>query len=121
MYKIQVKLDLDMSRAGTQEKQFMDEVGHIGVFETLLVSGMQSLYPQGIPMSKGKVLARLQRRFDECEKNVENVTIEDAEFDLIKSVFKNDDVKFQPGQYRPVMSILDNIEAATKVEKPKKP
>lgn len=113
MKKLSLETRIPKHKIDPAEVKFFDEQGAVGIFEILLNDALKSLYPQGVPMQKGKTLARLQRRLDAAEKHAESINLEDAEFDLVKRTFLHDDVKFSPQQYRVVLSIVENIEKAS--------
>lgn len=94
-----------------QEVKLMTDMGVIGVFEMLLVQGLTSIYPQGLPMPKGKTLARLQARILHITPKDTCIIIEDAEFDLVKQVFTGEEAKFQASQYGVVLQYADAIES----------
>lgn len=107
-------VELNAKFQSAEEKEYFIQFGTLGVFESLLNQAIGSMYPQGLPLPKGKILARIQRQIDtETSKYVlsTELNVEEAEFDLIKSTFQNDNVKFHPGQYRVVSQVIEAIEA----------
>lgn len=101
-----------MSKVSDVERKFFETTGLAGIFETLLVQGLTSMHPQGLPLSKGKTLARLQRRIEDTPKDATSMEIEDADYDLIKEVFSGEGARFAPQQYRIVSEIAANVESA---------
>lgn len=93
-----------------QEVKLMTDMGVVGVFEMLLVQGLSSIYPQGLPMTKGKILARLQARVAISPVQNTQIDIEDAEFDLVKQVFAGEEAKFQASQYGVILQYVDALE-----------
>lgn len=112
MKSFSVDLKLDLNKMPIPEKEFIEKVGYIGVFENMFIGGLNTIYPQGLPVSKTKTLARLQRRIEAMQKGDNELVCEETEFDLIKEVFLEDKAKFAPGQSRPVLSLIENIEKA---------
>jgi hypothetical protein len=104
------KVNLLHPKMVEQEVKLMAELGVIGVFETLLIQGLSSMYPQGLPMVKGKTLARLQARILGIPSTQTSINVEDAEFDLVKQVFAGEDAKFQATQYGVVLQYADALE-----------
>lgn len=116
MRKLSLEIDINLEKLVGDQKVFFEQSGNVGVFETLLNQALMSIHPQGVPISKGRTLARLQRQLDNVDKNSTVIFLEDAEFDLVKGAFTNDDAKFAPQQYRVVSSILVNIEGAQSIK-----
>ncbi len=88
--------------------KYLSEVGCGGMFELILNQGLSSQYPQGIPVQKGIILSRIQRKLDTEDHIVE---LEEAEFDLVKEAFGNN-AKFGATQFRLVSLYTENIEQA---------
>lgn len=113
---INLEIHVDRSKLIKPEQDFWDQIGFIGIFESLLLQGIQSLHPQGLPVVKGKILARIQQRIEDATKSATTLTVEDAEYDLIKSVFLNEQTTFQPQQYRVVTKFIELVEKAEVVK-----
>lgn len=92
--------------------------GYAEFFEALLANGVQSKFPQGnVPLSKGRILARIQDKLDNlkpkegAEPGV-NLNVEEAEYDLIKSVFLDEATSFHVSQLQLATIYADAVEAA---------
>lgn len=102
---------------GEAAKKFIAGLGFGKLLAEYLNQGISSLYPpppqgSGVPMSKGKVLGKVQTLLEGLPKDSESTTLEDAEFDLLKFVFLSDNVSFAPNQVRIASAFADTIEKA---------
>lgn len=91
------------------DKKYLFDVGYAGMFELILNQGLSSQFPNGgIPLHKGIILARIQRKLDLKDNSVE---LEEAEFDLVKEAF-GQNAKFSATQFRLVAIYMEKIEQA---------
>lgn len=112
-------IDLSISEKfleGSSNKALYDETGFAGFFEHLLNQGLSSKHPQGqVPFSKGKILARIQTKLDDLKPEKKTILeVEEAEFDLIKAVFLDENTTWGVPQMQVVVEFANAIEQAQK-------
>lgn len=115
MKQFNISLDISLDKMSTAERKFVEEQGHAGIFESLLLQGLQSIYPNGMPISKSKLVARIQKSIESLDKTATIFSAEESEFELIKDVFTGDGARFQASQSRAVLSMIENLEKAYSV------
>ena len=118
MKRIDISFDKEKFLQGEGNKQVFAVGGYAEFFEALLNNGVSSKHPQAqIPMSKGKILARIQNKLDAL-KPVDGgepgkyLDVEEAEYDLIKSVFVEESTPFHVSQLQLAVTFSDAVEAA---------
>lgn len=99
------------------EKAYIEANGAAPILLSLLMQGLQSLYPNGLELNEGLILAGLQttiQNFIKYEQKLgkyeDKMLLPDNQFELIRSVFSNEKVKFFPAQYRIISNIINNIK-----------
>lgn len=82
-------------------------------FENALIGALISRYKDGVSISNQRLLFNIINKIELSEKGLPNdtVTLEDAEFELIKEAFMNG--KFNPAGFRVSCQIAKNIDEAT--------
>lgn len=120
MKKVNIGFDADkLIGTDAQSKKWFEDEGYPGIFEQYLNQGMNSLHPvppmgQGVPLGKAKTLARIQNKLDDLPKDTLEVEFEEAEFDLLKSVFLSESVSFgRAEQVKLPVIYADAVEKAT--------
>lgn len=88
----------------------IEKTGQKQLFENTLNQGLQSLHPQGINGVNAAAYRRLLRSLDDSSDGA--MDIEEAEFDLLKSIFKKDGARFMPSQTRLIGLYAERIEEA---------
>lgn len=96
------------------DKVGLETLGYGNFFELLLVYSLRKKFSNGVPVPKGKILARIQRKLTKLGTSGTVLTLEEAEFDLIKDAFCSEESSFDPAQYRLVSLYIDRIEDSKK-------
>ena len=112
MKTLSLKIIPDITKLSKEEQDFILTFGQVGVLENLLLSGINQIHKEGLPIKQAKLLGRLQRKFEAVAKDAVEVQIEDAEFDFLKEVFTDEQVRFSPAQCRVVLAIIENLDSA---------
>lgn len=109
MRKIKWTIETAGLRLSQEELQNFTLEGQKSLFENNLTSAMASKYPQ-IDSRTRKSHARILAALDSA--TTEEIEVEEAEYELLKSVFCSDDAKFHPGHTRVITQYVTAIENA---------
>jgi hypothetical protein len=91
----------------------IEALGQANLFDNYLMRALDMKNGQkGIKPSDGRILRRIQDKLDASTDGT--LSLEEAEFDLIKAAFRNEESHWPALQNRALMQYLDNIEAAEK-------
>lgn len=112
MKTLDITLDIDALKTADEEKEQILSLGSVIVFEALFIQGLNRRYQAGLPLAKGKLLARIQTKLDKLNSSNSILDLEESEFDLVKEVFTSEDSSFGPSQYRAVMQFIRAIESS---------
>jgi len=112
MKNLNISFNTEAINLSDNESTEIKKHGFAMPFEVIFNQGLGALYPQGLTLSKGKVLSRIQKKLDALKSHDLHLELEEAEFDLVKEVFLSESVKFMPTQYRLVSIYVDSIEKA---------
>lgn len=110
MKTLDISFDKSKVKFNETDIKYLETMGYGGMFELLFTQGLSSLHSNGIPVTKGIILSRIQRKLDSASESLE---LEESEFDLVKEAFGHN-AKFAASQYRLVSHYISKIEEATK-------
>lgn len=114
MKKFNYTVDLAKLKLNQAEVDFANKDNQKSMFENMLNAGLSSKYPSGLIGSVGRILARIYNKLDESSNGL--LLLEESEFDLIKSTFCDDNVRFDPAQFRIICLYQFNIDKVEKVD-----
>lgn len=114
MRTLNIGFDIEKTAPNDASKQWLKEEGYSGAFTNLLNQGISGQFPQGVPLSKAKILSRIQDKLKAMESDDQTLDIEEAEYDLLKSVFMNDSTPFLIGQVGLATIFSEAVEKAEK-------
>lgn len=123
MKSIDISFCHDKFLTGDGNKAVFATGGYAEFFEALLNNGIAAKFPQAqIPLSKGKILARIQNKLDDLKptngKEVGKcLDVEEAEYDLIKGVFCEENSAFHVSQLQLAVHFGSRVEEAAKENK----
>lgn len=103
------KIKLNLSE---EEKKIIEKMKDSGLFEQTLTQALATKYRDGFKGAQQRILGRILDKLDEATDNI--VEFEEAEFDLIKGVFLDENTSFNPGQTRLIVQYVKAIELAAK-------
>lgn len=117
MIKFQINLDYRVPKPKTDaEKEAFKSNSELT--ENYLAYAARKKYPDGMPSGvKLRSFARVQRKIDDAiEEGKDYISLENAEFDVIKEIFK-DELAFPADIARFIVVLLDEIDSMTAAEK----
>lgn len=123
MKHIDISFNQEKFLQGPGNKQVFETGGYADFFEALLNNAIAAKYQQAqVPLAKGRILARIQGKLDELKPREgheagSNLEVEEAEFDLIKSVFCDESTAFHVSQLQLAIVFADAVECAGKAGK----
>lgn len=107
-------VDLEALKLSDNDRKAVVKLGFNGLFlEQLVIAirgkwGVQAMNPSaGLPMSKGRIWHRIEKKLEARETTVE---FEEAEWDFIKELLLSESTPWDPVQYRLIMQYVDKIE-----------
>lgn len=107
MKTLNLRVTVDNLRLSDAEKQHIESFGFGGLLESLLIQGLSFKYKDGIGGAKQRVLNRI---LDKLDFRKDDIELEESEFDLLKEVFLDENVKFHPSQSRLICQYMDKVE-----------
>lgn len=107
MKKLKYTVDLEKLKLSQPELEMVLKDNQKSMFENMLNMGLGQ---KSINGKDGRILYRIYLKLD--ESRCDYLFLEESEFDLIKSVFCDENVRFQPGQYRLICQYQENIDIA---------
>lgn len=114
MKTLNLAFDFALVKAAPEEQEQIKKIGFAVPFEVLFNQAIGGKYPQGLPLLQGRILNRIQRKIDKLTVEDTLLELEESEYDLVKEVMLDPNVRFSANQYRLVTAIVENIEAAGK-------
>lgn len=114
MRVVDIGFDIDALHPNELTREFLLKEGCSTAFHNLLSQGVTGQFPQGIPLGKGKILARIQKKLQEMGPQDTLLDVEEAEYDLLKTVFMNDSTPFSVGQVALAAIFSEAVERAVK-------
>lgn len=110
MKKIDIVINLEKLKLSDAEKKHFSVYGFGGMFESVLIQGLNFLYPDGLLGVKHRILNRILNKLDSLTENNSVLELEESEIDLIKSVFLSDKACFQASQTRLICQYVELID-----------
>lgn len=107
-------VDLGKLKLNQVEVEFANKDNQKSMFENMLNAGLSSKYPSGLIGSIGRILSRIYNKLDQSNDGL--LLLEESEFDLIKTTFCDDNVRFDPAQFRIICLYQFKIESAGNVD-----
>lgn len=104
---LDVKLPKSMPEA---ELKHIQQVGILNVFGAILGQGVSSIYPEGkLPIFKGKIFAAIQNKIDEADPSDVELELEDSQYDFIKTLFLDDNLKYRVEVLQLACKFMDKV------------
>lgn len=114
MRKLDVSLE-SPEEVGVRESD-LKKVGAVFIFGSLFTAGVNSLHQGQIPNRVLWVLAPIQRKLSKSKIEDTSIKLEEAEFNLVKEVFTNENTTFIIGDAQLVSLYKERIEKAEKID-----
>lgn len=118
MRSVDIGFEIEKVGAAKEAQEWMRTAGYAEVFSQLLNQGISGQFPNGIPLGKGKILAGIQVKLREIEPTETELEVEEAEYDILKSVFLNENTLFNWAQLQLAVRYAEAIERSEKRKSP---
>lgn len=118
MKELSTVIDLStLSKLPKEELEYLEHIGFNKMFEIEIVTAIRSHYgsqlgtyghsQQGLPLSKGRIWARILEKLQGDSTTIE---LEEAEYDFVRQVMTHDDTKFDPSRYLIAIQYVRKVE-----------
>lgn len=107
MKQFDYSFNIEELKLNESERKLVESSGINFVFESVLGQALQMRYKDGV---NGLIQRTYGRILSKLDKSQGTLSLEQAEFDLIKDILTHESVKFHPSQTRLITKYLDVIE-----------
>lgn len=112
MKTLNIGVDVEKLNISDEEKKHVEKLKFSGLFEQTLNQVLTAKYRDGFKGSQQRIFSRILDKLDEATEN--KIELEEAEFDLIKGAFLDENTAFNPGQTRLIIQYVKAIELAAR-------